>query len=134
IREVLNLKYPRMRKEEYEIMNKIYSSEKKSAVRRLQVLKPIQDFDWIFIPASPRDALQIIPSFTYFDAFKVNIFGGPNWRIKSLADNSYKFGNLFFVGDDLEVAGDDFARKYENRYQSSPRILEIRGHDAFKIA
>ena len=134
VQEILNLKFPRIRNEEYQLMENIFSLEKKGSVRRLQVLKPIQDFDWVFIPASPRDTLQLIPSFPYFDAFNVNIFGGPNWRIKSLAESSGKFGNILFVGDDLSATDEDFFTDYAKRYQSTPRILEVRGSDAFMIA
>jgi len=61
---LLGLKYKRGRQEELDMLKEIHSLEKKSSIRRIQTLKPQIDFDWIFIPAYPKEALQIIPSFS----------------------------------------------------------------------
>lgn len=134
VKNLLGLKYKRERKEELELLTEIHSLEKNKSARRIQTLKPQVDFDWIFIPALPREALQIVPSFSYYDAFRLNIIGGPSWRSKTIFDESYKLGSLFFVGDKVGAAADQFSKKFIGRYGQKPRIVEMRSNDALGIA
>ncbi len=133
IQKLLGLKYKREREEELSIMEDIHSLEKNYSTRRIQNLKPIIDFDWVFIPAFPNEALQIIPSFTYFDAFNLNIIGGPSWRSQALSRESYKLGSLYFVGDDFSIKDNTFVNNFIDRYKMKPRLIEMRAYDAFKV-
>ena len=134
IKNILGLGFPRERQEEHGILNKIYTLGKRGAARRVQVLPPQIDFDWVFIPAFPKEAVQIIPSFSYYDAFGVNIIGGSSWRSHSLVQENYRYVNLYFVGDDIGELNEDFSQKFYVRYQSKPRIVEILSYDAFYLA
>ncbi len=133
IQKLLGLKYKREREEELAIMEDIHSLEKNHSTRRIQNLKPIIDFDWVFMPAFPNEALQIIPSFTYFDAFNLNIIGGPSWRSQALSRESYKLGSLYFVGDDFSIKDKTFVNSFIDRYKIKPRLIEMRAYDAFKV-
>lgn len=133
IQKLLGLKYKREREEELSIMEDIHSLEKNHSTRRIQNLKPIIDFDWVFIPAFPNEALQIIPSFTYFDAFNLNIIGGPSWRSQALSRESYKLGSLYFVGDDFSIKDNTFVNNFIDRYKIKPRLIEMRAYDAFRV-
>ena len=133
IQKLLGLKYKREREEELEIMEDIHSLEKSHSTRRIQNLKPIIDFDWVFMPAFPNEALQIIPSFTYFDAFNLNIIGGPSWRSQALSRESHKLGSLYFVGDDFSSNDKSFVNSFIDRYKIKPRLIEMRAYDAFKV-
>ncbi|MCO4792903.1 MAG: penicillin-binding protein activator [Bacteriovoracaceae bacterium] len=133
VRNLLGLKNTRARKEELELLSEIHSLEKRKSIRRIQTLKPILDFDWIFIPAYPKEALQIIPSFTYFDAFKLRMVGGPSWRSRMLSTHSSKLGKLFFVGDDVQPVSKNFIRKFHTKYNRRPRLIEIRAFDSISI-
>ncbi|MBK24000.1 MAG: hypothetical protein CME70_08370 [Halobacteriovorax sp.] len=134
VKNLLGLKFKRERQEELDLITEIHSLEKKKSSRRIQTLKPQVDFDWIFVPSLPRETLQIVPSFTYFDAFRLNIIGGPSWRSKAIFDESYKLGSLFFVGDKVGEAADQFSQNFINRYGQKPRIIEMRSNDALGIA
>ena len=134
VKNLLGLKFTRERQEELEILTEIHSLEKNKSARRIQTLKPQVDFDWIFVPSLPRETLQIIPSFSYFDAFRLNIIGGPSWRSKAIFDESYKLGSLFFVGDHVGEAADKFSQDFINRFGQQPRIVEMRANDALGIA
>ena len=133
IKNLLGLSHSRERKEEHGMLNEIYKLEKKGAIRRVQILKPQIDFDWVFIPAFPKEALQIIPSFSYYDAFGVNIIGESSWRSHSLVKEDYRYINLYFVGDDIGELNDDFTQNFYALYRSKPRIVEILGYDAFHL-
>ena len=134
VKKLLGLHFVRERQEELDLLTEIHSLERSKSIRRIQTLKPQIDFDWIFIPSFPKEALQLIPSFGYYDAFNLNIVGGPSWRSQSLSRESSKFGRLYFVGEDMTKAVDNFAADFTKNYHIEPRLIEMRGHDAFKIA
>ena len=133
IQKLLGLKYKRERQEELDIMADIHSLEKNRSTRRIQTLKPIIDFDWAFIPSFPNEALQLIPSFTYYDAFNLNLIGGPSWRSKALSRESHKLGSLYFIGDDFQVNNKTFINNFIDRYKMKPRLIEMRAYDAFSV-
>ncbi len=133
VRNLLGLQNTRARKEELDLLSEIHSLEDRRTIRRIQTLKPVLDFDWIFIPAYPKEALQIIPSFTYFDAFNLKMVGGPSWRSRMLSRHSSKLGKLFFVGDDVQPVSKNFIERFSARYKSRPRLIEIRAYDSISI-
>ena len=133
IKNLLGLKFKRERQEELEILSEIHSLEKGTSTRRIQTLKPQIDFDWVFVPALPREALQIVPAFNYYDAFKLNIIGGPSWRSRALAKETSNFGKLYFIGEDVQPVAHDFSQSFKVRYGRKPRLIEMRSYDAFKI-
>lgn len=134
IQNLLGLKAPRTRAEEYKVLEEIYSLEGSRSTRRIQTLKPQVDFDWVFIPSFPIEAVQIIPSFTYYDAFNVPVVGGPSWRSRSLSRESYKFRNIYFVGDDVQSISDDLSSSFYKNYGKKLRLIELRSFDSMKIA
>ena len=134
VKNILGLRFERERSEEYDILSEIYKLGKKRAVRRVQVLRPQIDFDWVFVLAFPKEALQIVPSFSYYDAFGVNIIGESSWRSRSLVKEEYRYVNLYFVGDDIGELSEEFSQGFHARYRSKPRIVEILSYDAFTLA
>lgn len=134
VKNLLGLNYPRARKEEYEVLEEIYSLEASKSTRRIQVLKPHLDFDWVFIPSYPMEAIQIIPSFTYYDAFNVPIVGGPSWRSRRLSQESYKFKNIYFVGDDVKEVSNQLSQSFYQKYGKKLRLIELRSYDSMGIA
>ncbi|MDC1174830.1 ABC transporter substrate-binding protein [Bacteriovoracaceae bacterium] len=134
VSKLLGLKYTRMRQEEYDLMQEVYDLEKRRSIRRVQVLKPDVDFDWVFVPVKPLNAQQIIPSFTYFDvSSKLPIIGDASWRSNSLSRASEKFRNIYFVGDDVTNISSQFTQWFYNKYNQPPRLIELRGHDSVVV-
>ncbi len=134
IKNLLGLKYPRARKEEYEILQEIHELEDNRTIRRIQTLGPQTDFDWVFIPMFPLEAIQIIPVFKYYDAKNVPVIGGPSWRSKRLSGESYKFNNIFFVGDDVASVSEDLSVSFSKDYKKTLGLIELRAFDSMKIA
>jgi len=134
IKNLLGLKYPRARKEEYEILQEIHELEDNRTIRRIQTLGPQTDFDWVFIPMFPLEAIQIIPVFKYYDARNVPVIGGPSWRSKRLSGESYKFNNIFFVGDDVASVSEDLSVSFSKDYKKTLGLIELRAFDSMKIA
>ncbi len=134
IKKVLGLKYKRQRQEELELLQEVHKLEGKTSIRRIQTLKPEVDFDWVFVPSFPQEALQIIPSFGYFDAFNVPIIGGPSWRSRALSRQSRKHGKLFFIDSEIPTSTSDFNVDYKKVYGTVPRLIEILGYEAMTLA
>jgi len=133
VQKLLGLKFKRERKEELEILAEVHALEKSKSTRRIQTLKPQVNFDWVFVPAFPQEAMQLIPSFTYYDAFGMNLIGGPSWRSKRLSKESSKLGRLYFVGDNVKPEHMSFTNNFIERYKRKPRLIEMRAYDSFKI-
>ncbi len=134
IKNLLGLEYPRARMEEYKILQEIHELEDNRTIRRIQTLGPQTDFDWVFIPMFPLEAIQIIPVFKYYDAKNVPVIGGPSWRSKRLSDESYKFNNIYFVGDDVAETSEELSSDFAKAYSKSLGLIELRAFDSMKIA
>jgi hypothetical protein len=139
VKKMLGLKYHRERLEELLMVKEIHELERKqqkSSVRRTQHLEPVIDFDWVFVPSYPHEAVQIIPAFKYFDAAKVTFIGGPSWLSKKLLKEQRKsFGRVvYFVGDDPKDFDRSFVDYYKQRNSRSPRLMEIKGFEAMNLS
>lgn len=133
-RRLLGLAFNRERGEEYELLDEIRSLEGRRSGRRAQVLKPRIDFDWVFVPSLPGEALRFIPALSYFDAVGLTVVGVPSWRTPSVVRESGKLGTLHIVGDDAGTGREGFVREFARAYGSRPGMVELRAHDAMAIA
>lgn len=135
VQNILELSFKRERQEEYKLLSEVHELEKSTSVRRIQTLRPVLDFDWVFVPAYPKDALQIIPSFGYFDAFNLNIIGGPSWRSKSIVRESGRTQqSIFFVGDEIGEGQDAFIKSFYEIHKKRAGLIEIQTYDALWLA
>ncbi len=134
VKNLLGLEYTRERQEEYDLLEEVYALESGHSTRRVQILRPQVDFDWVFIPALPMEAIQIIPSFAYFDVFNTKLMGGPSWRSKRLSDESRKFGNIYFLGDESNQIPRGLNQWFYREYGQGIRLIEAMAFDAFLVA
>jgi len=134
VKKLLGLKFKRERQEELDILKELHKLEGATSIRRIQTLKPEIDFDWTFIPSFPKEALQLIPSFGYFDAFNIPLVGDPSWRSNAVSRESFKLGRLYFVDSDVPRSQSDFSKSYMTRYGKKPRLIEVLGYEAFEVA
>ena len=132
VENLLGLKYKRQRQEEHEVLSEMYALEGSRSARRVQVLKPQIDFDWVFLASFPRESLQLIPYFSYYDAVNLNVWGGPSWRSQSLANEGQRLGVLNFVGDNLSSEGLEFSNRFKQIYGANPQLIEMRAFDSFE--
>jgi hypothetical protein len=131
---MLSLKFPKERREELDYLTNVYSNEKSSSIRRVQILNPIVDFDWLFLPAYPNEALQIMPIFNYYDASHIKYFGGPSWRSEILKKNQPKIGSINLVGEDANKFSENFGKKFFEKYQVYPKLIETFSYDSISVA
>ncbi|MBL7664257.1 MAG: ABC transporter substrate-binding protein [Bacteriovoracaceae bacterium] len=133
VEKLLGIKFKRERLEEYDLWADIYKLEGKTTVRRVQTLSPVIDFDWVFLPSYPHEAVQIIPAFNYYDANNLQFIGGPSWRSRSLVKEQKDLGRLNFIGDDPSFIDPEFRSRYFKRYAKSPKLIETLAYDAFHV-
>jgi outer membrane PBP1 activator LpoA protein len=133
IEKLLGLKFKNERSEELTYFSDLHKQKKRSVVRRLQTLPPVVDFDWVFIPSNPREALQILPLFKYFDTKKVKFVGGPTWKSKSVMKNQRSLGTMYFVGENNTNDFNSYKEKYQGRYFSKAGLVQRLGYEAISI-
>lgn len=133
VKNLLGIKFTREREEEAAIVNDIANLEKNKSIKRLQNLQPQVDFDWVFVPALPREVVQILPNFNYFDAFNLSYVGVPSWRSELMTNEGYRYGNVYFMDEPL-VNETAFTQKFTTKFNKQPKFVETISYDALKIA
>lgn len=133
VQHFLGLEFPRERQEEVQIFQSAYANER-STIRRIQTLPPALDFDWVFVASLPHEALSLVPTFGYYDAQNINIFGGPSWSSRSLVNEQKTLGKVYFVGEDPKDFNQEFFKNFQALHSKAPTLLETLGYEAAKVA
>ena len=133
VKGVLGLKYPREREEEFKIWNEIKDINKRN-VRIVNVLPPVIDFDWIFIPSLPREAIQILPTFSFFDAKNVKFVGGPSWINKNIQKERKNLGGtVYMIGNDSSDINVSFMQSYKEVNGNYPGLVDTISYEAIRV-
>lgn len=133
VKNLLGIKFTREREEEAAIVNDIANLEKNKSIKRLQNIQPQIDFDWVFVPGLPKEVVQILPNFNYFDAFNLNYVGVPSWRSELMTNEGYRYGNVFFMDEALPTTETPFTQKFVAKFSKQPKFVETISYDALKI-
>lgn len=133
VKNILGIKYNREREEELAVVNDIASLESKKSIKRLQNLQPQIDFDWVFVPALPREVVQLLPNFNYFDAFNLNYVGVPSWRSELMVNEGYRYGNVYFMDEAVSATETPFTQKFFLKFKKQPNFVETIAYDSLKI-
>lgn len=133
IKNILGIKFNREREEELSIVNDIAHLESKKSIKRLQNLQPQVDFDWVFVPALPRETVQLLPNFNYFDAFNLSYVGVPSWRSELMVNEGYRYGNVFFMDESMGTTETPFTQKFFAKFKKQPNFVETIAYDSLKI-
>ncbi len=134
VKNLLGIKFTREREEESVIVNDIANLEKNKNIKRLQNLQPQIDFDWVFVPGLPKEVVQILPNFNYFDAFNLSYVGVPSWRSELMTNEGYRYGNVYFLDEVLENVETGFTQKFSAKFNKAPKYVETYSYDSLKIA
>lgn len=133
VKNILGIKFTREREEEQAIVNDIAHLESKKSIKRIQNLQPQIDFDWVFVPALPREVVQILPNFNYFDAFNLNYVGVPSWRSELMLNEGYRYGNVYFMDEPISAEETPFTQKFFQKFKKQPNIVETIAYDSLRI-
>lgn len=98
-------------------------------------LKPIVDYEAVFIPDEPKVAGQILPTFAYRDVEQIKFLGTSSWnssefltRAQNYADKS-SFVDAFF-SESKKPSVVNFLKKYRSIFEQEPTALEVLAYDA----
>jgi branched-chain amino acid transport system substrate-binding protein len=101
-------------------------------------LKPIVDFDAVFIPDEPKIAGQVFPTFNYRDVDGVKFLGTAAWdspeflqRVQSYGENTL-FLDAFFAGSNSGLSR-KFVEKYRASFGTDPIAVDALAFDAAGI-
>ncbi|MEO7162237.1 MAG: penicillin-binding protein activator, partial [Bdellovibrionia bacterium] len=98
-------------------------------------LKPIVDYEAVFIPDEPKVAGQILPTFAYRDVEHIRFLGTSSWnspefltRAQNYADKS-SFVDAFLTESEKPSIV-NFLKKYRATFSQEPTALEVLAYDA----
>lgn len=139
VKSLVGLKDMRFRKTEWTALLD-YSREQKAKTGKdpKAKLKPIIDFEAIFLPDSPRTVASIAASLAYLDISNISLLGTAEWN----TDQLYKRGGRFvekalFPGVMNPVTRStgqrDFMRNYQEAFGSAPDLLAAQGFEAMEL-
>lgn len=105
---------------------------------RMFELKPIIDFQAVFIPDEPKVLGQILPTFAYRDVDNVVFLGINTWNNPELIARAGQFANgaVFvdgFYNADHSDAAKAFIEEYNLVFGIEPSTVEAMAYDAAKI-
>lgn len=135
--KLLGVYYGEARQAEYYMsLREIKAADKKRSSRQSNnevVLKPITDFDAIFIPDDAKNFGQIAAMISYYDVKEMKFLGPNLWNTSGIAKRTGTFGdNIFFVDTFINSTDEKtktFLAEYRALYNEDPSLLEIQAYD-----
>ncbi|MCB0389717.1 MAG: penicillin-binding protein activator [Bdellovibrionales bacterium] len=131
--------YPGDRQQEYKLLAKDWYKKQKYINARIEppddLLKPIVDFDALFIPDSTRAVGQIAPMLAFHDIGKMTLIGTNLWNTPSLVRRGQNFveGSVFvdsLLLEDKNFKNSEFYRNYYRTFKTTPGVFASQGYDA----
>lgn len=101
-------------------------------------LKPLIDFDAVFVPDEPKVAGQILPTFAYRDIDNVQFLGTSVWNNsqfleRTQGNNSHAYFVDAFYADSQDPEAKGFAERYRAMTGVEPSAMEALAYDAARI-
>jgi ABC-type branched-subunit amino acid transport system substrate-binding protein len=101
-------------------------------------LKPIVDYEAVFIPDEPKVVGQILPTFAYRDVPKVQFLGINTWNSPELFQRAQAWaaGSVFteaFHPESGPAQARKFAARYRQTYDTDPGAIEALAFDAAAV-
>ncbi len=101
-------------------------------------LKPIVDFDAVFIPEDPQTLGQLLPTFAFRDVEKIQFLGMNLWNRQELVSRAASFaeGSVFvdgFFAHSSKPAVQEYAERYRAQFGMEPNMVDASSFDAAKL-
>lgn len=101
-------------------------------------LKPIVNYQAVFIPDEPKVVSQILPTFAYRDVDQVKFLGTATWHSPLLPERAqaYAEGALFtdaFFADSARPQVKKFVTRYRSTFEQEPGVIEALAYDAASV-
>lgn len=148
IKRLLGLEFPEARKLEAEELSRrealFAATLKAKGLTRKRLLKayelkPVVDFDAIFIPDDPQAIGQIAPSFAVRDVEDIPFLGINSWNTPEIVQRAGRYlqQSLFvdsFFPHSSNANVNQFSEQYFKNFGSTPGTIEVQAFDAAQIA
>ena len=100
-----------------------------------EMLRPVVDFQALFIPDSTKALGQIAPMLLYNDVENVRLLGTNLWNTGDLVQRGQKLieESVFvdsFLLNDPQFMGSEFYANYKSTYGEPPGVFEVQGYDS----
>lgn len=102
-----------------------------------EMLRPVVDFEGLFIPDSTKALGQIAPMLLYNDVDKVKLLGTNLWNTEDVAKRGQKLSEdaIFvdsFLSDDPQFTNSSFYADFKSTFgkDTPPGIFEVQGYDS----
>lgn len=105
---------------------------------RMFTLKPIVDFEAVFIPDDPKALGQILPTFAYRDVEKILFLGINTWDTQELIARAGQFAegavfvDGFYAGSQAPTSR-RFIEEYHATFNTEPGLVEAMSYDAAHV-
>jgi len=101
-------------------------------------LKPIVDFEAVFIPDDAKTVGQVLPTFAYRDIENIKFLGISTWNSPILTKRARNHveGALFassYYPNSQTYENTQFLNQFKNTYQKEPSFIEALSYDAASI-
>lgn len=136
------LYYEEARKREVEALTKEREAnnitKRNRKTEQFFALKPIIDYDAVFIPDEPKVVGQILPTFAYRDVDGVRFLGISTWHSPELLTRAQNYANgaMFvdaFFRESSQPVVKNFVARYRATYGQEPTAIEALAFDAASI-
>ncbi|MDY0131411.1 MAG: ABC transporter substrate-binding protein [Desulforegulaceae bacterium] len=138
IKKLTGLYHKGLREIQAEVKEEEVEKEEEKKSKKDEKLKPIVDFEAVFIPDGPFQTIALAPQLAYFDVFDP-VFLGPNlWEDEKLIKSSEGyikkayFASLFYPGSSKEKVK-KFLISYETLFGNKPGFIEALSYDSAMI-
>ncbi len=133
-----------MEKRELKRREKIYASTLKARGKLRErmlsqyKLKPIVDFDAVFVPDGPKAIGQIAPSFAVYGIKNLPFLGLNTWNTMDIVNRAGQYLQRSYFVDSFyshsrRPEAIKFIREFRANFGSSPATLEVQAYDATRI-
>ena len=100
-----------------------------------EVLTPAVDFEFLFIPDTPKATGQILPMLAYYDVDGVRVLGTNIWNNPQFVQRAQKSaeGAVFVDGllaEDKSFLTSEFFRSFRELYGADPGLIETQAFDS----
>ena len=101
-------------------------------------LKPVVDYDAVFVPDEPKVAGQILPTFAYRDVDHVRFLGNASWNTPELIQRAAAsvdgaiFPDAFNTQSSIPSVK-NFVNRYQSTFNELPGAVEVLAYDAANL-
>ncbi len=101
-------------------------------------LRPVIDFEAVFIPDSYDKAAMIAPQLVFNDVYNVKLLGPNSWNSPKLVTmgGDYVEGAIFpdgFYADSRYLPASEFTKAFQSAFDERPGTFEAQAYDATKM-